>query len=89
MNLHQTATVVRRGNITFADSINGKDASFDGKSYIEVNDSDSLDLSNGFTYSLWLRAQAPEDNARKEYPILFKKGDEVTGSSYPVFKSQP
>lgn len=43
------------GNITFEDSVLGKGAKFDGKSYIEVKDSDSLDLEKDFTFSLWIK----------------------------------
>jgi len=41
------------GKIAYTDAIFGKGAKFDGKSYIEVADNDSLDLTNAFTFSFW------------------------------------
>ncbi|HKL80714.1 MAG TPA: hypothetical protein VJ888_09815, partial [Mobilitalea sp.] len=40
------------GKITYEDGIFGKAAVFNGKSYMEIADNDSLDL-NEFTISLW------------------------------------
>lgn len=40
------------GKITYEDGIFGQSAAFNGKSYIEIPDNDSLDIKN-FTISLW------------------------------------
>lgn len=65
------------GNITFSEAVFGKGAKFDGKSYIEVNDSDSLDLSKAFTFSLWVY----KDDARDAVPFITKMHDK--DSEYP------
>ena len=64
------------GNITFEDGKLGKGAKFDGVSFIKVEDSNSLDLTDGFTFALWVY--------REEYvsghpyaPILSKSDDGV------------
>lgn len=51
------------GKITYADGVFGKAASFDGKSYIEVADSQSLDITDSFTISFWA---FKEDNRVKD-----------------------
>jgi hypothetical protein len=43
------------GNVSYVDSVATKGASFDGKSFIEVKDSDSLQLAAGCTVSCWLK----------------------------------
>jgi hypothetical protein len=78
-NLNDTSrfnnTGVAIGNISFANGIVGKGAKFDGNSYIEVVDSDSLDLTRGYTLSLWMyKEDIGED---REEPILLKQGNSV------------
>ena len=48
--------------ITYVDSVFGKGVQLDGKSYIEVKDSPSLDLNNEFTFSFWVY----KDDMRKK-----------------------
>lgn len=50
--------VCEYGKITYEDGIHGKSAVFNGKSYIEIPDSDSLDLSK-LTISLWVYKLTP------------------------------
>ncbi len=68
---------IKIGNISFVDGVLGKAAKFDGKSYVEVKDSDSLNLTNGFTFSLWVY----KDEMRKKelmdggVPYLLKNSE--------------
>ena len=41
------------GDITYEEGVLGNAAVFDGSSYVEVKDSDTLDLQKNFTISLW------------------------------------
>lgn len=61
-----------KGNVGFATGKVGQAASFDGQSWIEVGDSDSLDLTNAFTFGLWIYK---EDNGRGGYSVILCKGD--------------
>ncbi|NAT10847.1 hypothetical protein C4E22_04765 [ANME-1 cluster archaeon AG-394-G06] len=63
---------IQKGSMAFADAELGKGASFDGKSWIEVSDSDSLDLSNALTFSVWLYKQ---DAGTGGWAVVFSKGD--------------
>lgn len=66
--------VCEYGKITYEDGIHGKSAVFNGKSYIEIPDSDSLDLSK-LTISLWVYKLTPlEDYDR--IPYVYKEKDE-------------
>ncbi|HHX22904.1 MAG: LamG-like jellyroll fold domain-containing protein [Tepidanaerobacteraceae bacterium] len=47
------------GEISFVDGKIGKGAKFDGSSYIQVGDSSDLDLTNAFTFSVWLYKEKP------------------------------
>lgn len=58
------------GGIKYIDGIAGKAAKFNGASYFEVKDSDSLDLDN-FTISLWVN----EDKTEERNPLVTKYGD--------------
>lgn len=60
------------GKVSYVKAIVGNGASFDGTTYIEVEDSDALDLNTAFTVSLWLYKDGagPKGNA----PIL-SRGD--------------
>lgn len=59
---------VAKGSVTYVTGKFGKGAKFDGKSYIEVVDSDSLDLTTRFTISVWLY----KDEIYNDLPILAK-----------------
>jgi hypothetical protein len=63
---------IPKGSMAFTDAVLGKGASFDGKSWIEVSDSDSLDLSTALTFSVWLYKQ---DAGTGGWAVVFSKGD--------------
>mgnify|MGYP000859694949 FL=1 len=62
------------GKITYEDGIHGKSAVFDGKSYIEIPDNDSLDLKK-LTISLWVYKITPMQNFDR-VPYVYKEKDE-------------
>lgn len=62
------------GNITYEDGIHGSSAMFNGKSYIEIGDSDSLDLKK-LTISLWVYKVTPLKDYEK-VPYVYKEKDE-------------
>lgn len=62
------------GKIIYEDGIHGKSAVFNGKSYIEIPDNDSLDVSN-ITISLWVYKNTPM-NAFEKVPYVYKQRDE-------------
>jgi len=66
------------GNITYEDGVFGSAAVFDGESYIEVKDSDTLDLQTSFTISLWAYK---EYNYAKFVPYVWKDKQNNTGFS--------
>lgn len=70
------------GRITYKDAVLGKGAIFDGESYIEVEDNDSLDLMEGYTISAWIYKEDVRPSS--EQPIVRKTGNilEETWSSY-------
>lgn len=59
---------VPKGNITYVKGKFGEAAKFDGKSYIEVLDSDSLDLEKTLTISVWLY----KEEIYNEMPVVSK-----------------
>ncbi|TAH68616.1 MAG: hypothetical protein EWM47_07920 [Anaerolineaceae bacterium] len=62
------------GKITYEDGIHGQSAVFNGKSYIEIADNDSLDLDN-MTISLWVyKTTHIKDYER--VPYVYKEKDE-------------
>ncbi|MEA3462970.1 MAG: LamG-like jellyroll fold domain-containing protein, partial [Bacteroidota bacterium] len=63
---------IPKGSMAFTDAELGKGASFDGKSWIEVSDSDTLDLSNALTFSVWLYKQ---DAGTGGWAVVLSKGD--------------
>jgi hypothetical protein len=63
---------IPKGSMAFTDAELGKGASFDGKSWIEVSDSNSLDLSTALTFSVWLYKQ---DAGTGGWAVVFSKGD--------------
>jgi len=60
------------GNMGFTDGMIEQGAYFDGNSYIEIQDSDSLDLSTSFTFSVWLYK---EDAGTGGWAVILSKGD--------------
>lgn len=67
------------GKISYEDGIFGKSAVFNGKSYIEIPDSDSLDLKQ-FTISLWVY-KSTNQKLDKWIPYLQKENDENSWAS--------
>ena len=67
------------GSIAYEDGILGKSAVFNGKSYLEIADNDTLDLDK-FTISLWAYKS---DNMRgdEDVPYLYKEKDEDSWSA--------
>ncbi|WP_342305279.1 LamG-like jellyroll fold domain-containing protein [Methanolobus sp. ZRKC5] len=62
-----------KGSMDFTAGVVGTAAaSFDGASYIEVSDSDSLDLTDDFTFSVWLNKI---DAGIGGWAVVFSKGD--------------
>ncbi len=60
-----------KGGIKYENAYADKCAIFNGSSYIEVKDSDSLDLDNGFTIGAWIYAEKPKTSQ----PIMAKYGE--------------
>jgi hypothetical protein len=70
-------------SITFVDGVIGKGACFNGKSYIEVKNSSSLDLKSSFTFSLWVYK---EDMRDKQVPYILKLNDEYLDYHYAFWE---
>jgi hypothetical protein len=68
------------GDITFKDAKVGKGAVFNGSNYIEVADSDSLDLNDGFTFATWIYKEKQDE---LQIPIFTKgQSDDFFSHSY-------
>jgi len=74
------------GNVGYVDSIATKGAQLDGKSYIEIPDSDSLQLSAGYTISCWLKLD-PGREGQSTQPVLTKLTSSLDSAlpSYTLF----
>lgn len=70
-----------KGNISYVKGKFGEAAKFDGKTYIEVLDNDSLDLDTTFTFSVWLYKEEVYDLL----PVLAKgfEGEAEMGLGIP------
>lgn len=68
------------GNITYEEGVLGKAAVFDGASYIDVKDADTLDLQTNFTVSLWAYK---EFNGCNFVPYLWKENN--PSSAFPPY----
>ena len=78
-----------KGNMDFTAGVVGNAAaSFDGKSHVEVSDSDSLDITDDFTFSVWLNKQ---DAGVGGWAVVFSKGDtsslSASDSPYALYHS--
>ncbi len=62
---------IKANNFKYVDGVAGKGIKFSGASYIEVKDSDSLDLDKGFTFGMWVY----KDKSSKNQPIFAKYGE--------------
>ncbi|MBN2489034.1 MAG: AbfB domain-containing protein [Methanosarcinaceae archaeon] len=68
-----------KGNMDFTAGVVGNAAAnFDGKSYIEVEDSDSLDLTGDLTFSVWLNKK---DSGVGGWAVVLSKGDTSSTSA--------
>lgn len=72
------------GSITYEEGILGKAAVFDGQSYIEVKDADTLDLKDNFTISLW--AYKVHNNGHFVPYVWKEKGAEGADLTPPPYK---
>ena len=61
-----------KGSIPFVPAVVGNGAKFDGKSWLEVNDSSSLDLYNSYTFSAWVYK---ENAGVGGYSVILEKAD--------------
>jgi hypothetical protein len=71
------------GNVGYVDSIATKGALFDGKTFIEVADSDSLQLSGGYTISCWLKLDLGKEGQSIQ-PVLTKLKSSIN-SALPAY----
>lgn len=62
-----------KGDIKFVNGIIGKGAYFTKNHYIEVDDSDSLNLTTSFTFSAWVYEEKKGDG---DYAPIFCKGND-------------
>lgn len=60
--------------ITYVTGVNGQGAKFDGASYFEVPDRDSLDLGKNYSFSVWIYKEDIRPDGYQ--PILEKRGIE-------------
>jgi len=66
------------GGLTYVTGIAGSALKFDGASYIEVNDSDTLDMDKGFTCSVWLKIDSYKKSGVNYQPII----DKLDGNTF-------
>jgi hypothetical protein len=67
---NNNGVAIKASNFKYVNGIAGKAVKFNGSSYIEVKDSDSLDLDKGFTIAGWIYM----DKSSKNQPIFSKYG---------------
>ncbi len=77
-----------KNGVTFVDSVNGKGVKLDGKSYISVKDSASLDLSNEFSFSFWVYKEdmRKKDNMEGGVPYIIKNNEPYEDFPYGVYE---
>lgn len=77
-----------KSGVTYVNSVLGKGVKLDGKSYIEVEDSDSLDLSDQFTFSFWVYKEdmRKQDNMDGGVPYIIKNNEEYGDFPYGVYE---
>lgn len=77
-----------KNGITFVDAVSGKGVKLDGKSYIEVKDSDSLDLTDKFTFSFWVYKDEmrKKENMDGGVPYIIKNNEEGYDFPYGVYE---
>lgn len=75
---------IAHGEITYENGKNGKAAKFDGESYIEIGDNNSLNLDKAFTISTWL--YKTEDEEYGYSPVIAKgTGSETVSPPYILY----
>lgn len=76
------------GKIEYADAIHGKGAKFSGKNYIEVANSDSLNLKDAFTFSMWIFKEdmRGSDGMDGGVPYFEKMNDEYGYWPYGMYE---
>ncbi len=62
---------IKANNFKYVNGVAGKGVKFSGSSYIEVKDSDSLDLDRGFTFGMWVF----KEKSTKNQPLFAKYGE--------------
>lgn len=65
--------ITANGVFTYANGVAEKSLIYDGASYVEVNDSDSLDMDKGFTCSVWLNVDSYRNSGNDYQPIVDKQ----------------
>lgn len=77
-----------KSGITFVDAVLGKGVRLDGKSYIKINNSDSLRLTDAFTFSFWVYKEdmRKHDTMEGGVPYLIKYNDEYNYFPYGVYE---
>jgi len=77
-----------RTGITFVDAVSGKGVKLDGKSYIKVKDSASLDLRDAFTFSFWVYKDdmRKKDNMEGGVPYIIKNNEELSDFPYGLYE---
>ena len=74
--------------VTFVDAVSGKGVKLDGKSYIKVKDSNSLDLTDEFTFSFWVYKDdmRKKDSMEGGVPYIIKNNEEGYDFPYGVYE---
>jgi Bacterial Ig-like domain (group 2). len=72
------SAVAASNGLAYVDGVAGKALKFDGASYIEVNDSDTLDMDKGFTCSVWINVDAYKKSGNSYQPII----DKLDGNTF-------
>ncbi|MDF2985812.1 MAG: Ig-like protein, partial [Eubacterium sp.] len=74
--------------ITYVDAVAGKGVKLDGKSYIKVKNSASLNLCDSFTFSFWVYKEDMRKNDDMEggVPYIIKNNDEYCDIPYGMYE---
>jgi len=73
------------GEISYVDAIYGQGLHFDGNSYVDVSDSDSLDLTNAFTFSFWVYKNELKEES-DGVPFFAKMNEEGYDCPYGMYE---
>ncbi len=73
--------------VTYVNSVDGKGVKLDGKSYIKVKDSTSLDLKDSFTFSFWVYKEDMRKNGLMDGGVPYIiKNEEYGDFPYGVYE---